>query len=428
MIVNQSLKRDIKRVTEGAGSLMRDVAVNKRPLKMRLWRWITEILQAIIIVGLPFVRIKGESALRFDIPSLRLHVFGCTIWMQEFFLVLVATIFFTLLIVFITLVFGRIWCGWLCPQTVIVDFTPFVDKAKKRGFLYKLMAFSLTLLISIIVAASLIWYFVSPYEFIPDLINGRLGATTWGFWIVLTIIIFLNYVLLRHKWCATVCPYAKLQSVLFDKSTLIIELDPKRADECINCQSCVKVCPTGIDIRKGLDSACINCAECIDACNKIMARFNKTGLIHYAFGSGGEGKVIRQNFFVVGGFVVLFFVFYVYLMLVRSGLDVAVLPHNMEPRITKDERVINAYVLSIKNMLNEPLDLNVIVDRFDETLVQSITEPIHLEPGKMDKFPLFVRVKKTSGMKSRKIKITFTDKSKDIRVTKEANFIIPDEV
>lgn len=407
---------------------MKDFVVNKKPMKMQSLRWATEILQAIIIIGLPFVRIKGDSALRFDIPSLRLHVFGCTIWMQEFFIVLVATIFFTLVIVFITLVFGRIWCGWLCPQTVLVDFTPFMDKAKKREGLYKLMAFSLTFLISIIVAASLIWYFVSPYEFIPDLINGHLGITTWGFWIVLTIIIFLNYTLLRHKWCATVCPYAKLQSVLFDKSTLIIELDPKRSEECINCLSCVRVCPTGIDIRKGLDAACINCAECIDACNSVMSRFNKRGLIHYAFGTGGEGKVLRQNFFVVGGFVVLFLVFYVYLTLTRTGLDVAVLPHNMEPRITKDERVINAYVLSVKNMRNEPLDLNVIVDRFDDTLVQSITEPIHLEPGKMDKFPLFVRVNKASGMKSRKIKITFADKTKHIQIIKETNFVIPDEV
>lgn len=407
---------------------MKDFVVNKKPMKMRSLRWVTEILQAIIIIGLPFVKIKGESALRFDIPSLRLHVFGCTIWMQEFFIVLVATIFFTLLIVFITLVFGRIWCGWLCPQTVIVDFTPFVDRARGKGSLYKLMAVSLTFLISIVVAASLIWYFVSPYEFIPDLMHEKLGATTWGFWIVLTIIIFLNYALLRHKWCATVCPYAKLQSVMFDKSTLIIELDPKRSEECINCLSCVRVCPTGIDIRKGLDAACINCAECVDACNKVMSRFNKSGLIHYAFGSGGEGRILRQNFFVVGGFVLLFLSFYAYLMIVRTGLDVAVLPHSMEPRITKDGRIINAYVLSIKNMRNEAVDLNVAVDRFDESLVQSMTEQIHLESGKMDRFPLFLKVNKTAGLKSRKIKITLTDKSKDIHVTKEANFVIPDEV
>lgn len=407
---------------------VKDFAVNKKPMNMRPLRWVTEIFQASVIIGLPFLKINGESALRFDIPSLRLHAFGSTIWMQEFFIVLVALIFFTLLLVFITLVFGRIWCGWLCPQTVIVDFTSFVDKAKERGFMYKFIAFSLTFLISIIVAVSLIWYFVSPYEFIPDLVNGKLGATTWGFWIVMTIVIFLNYALLRHKWCATVCPYAKLQSVMFDKSTLIIELDSKRSDECINCLSCVMVCPTGIDIRKGLDAACINCAECIDVCNKVMSRSNKRGLIHYAFGSAGEGKIFRQNFFIVGGFVILFLAFYVYMMIIRTGLDFVVLPHSMEPMITRDERIINAYVLSVKNMRNESVDLHVAVDEFDESLVQSITKPIYLEPGKMDRLPLFVKINKTAGLKSKKIKITLTDKSRDINMTKEVNFVIPDEV
>ena len=176
----------------------------KKPIKIRSLRRIAEILQALLIIGLPFVKIGGQSALRFDIPTLRLHVFGYSIWMQEFFIVLIATIFLTFLIVFVTLVFGRIWCGWLCPQTVLIDFTPFMDKAKPKGLVYKLVSYLLTFCVSVIVAASLIWYFVSPYEFIPELIKGNLGATTWGFWIVLTIIIILNYAFLMHKWCANV--------------------------------------------------------------------------------------------------------------------------------------------------------------------------------------------------------------------------------
>ncbi len=399
-------------------------------MTMRAWRWIVEILQAALILGLPFLRIKGESALRFDIPSLRLHVFGCTLWMQEFFIVLAATIFFTLLIVFVTLVFGRIWCGWLCPQTVLVDFTPFVDKAREKGIAYKITAYALTFLVSILVAASLIWYFVSPYEFIPDFLNGNLSSVTWGFWIVLTIVMLLNYAFLRHKWCATICPYAKLQGVMFDKDTLIIEMDPQREQECIECKSCVRNCPVEIDIRKGLNAACINCAECIDACSKIMTKFNKEGLIHYSYGHGGEGRIIRQNIFIVGAFTVLFLFFSAYLMFARTGVDFTVLPHNMEPRITKDGSVLNGYVLSVKNMLNNQVDLQVTLEGLDKDAIQSVTEPVHLDAGKMDKFPLFVRSKKTEGLKGiKKFKITLTDKNnKDISVTQEANFTIPDEV
>ncbi len=397
---------------------------------MRPFRWVTEILQALLILGLPFIRIHGESALRFDLTTVRLHIFGSTLWLNEFFLVLVATIFLTLLIVLVTVVFGRVWCGWLCPQTVLIDFTPFMDRAKKRSVVYKAGATAATLTISILVAASLIWYFISPYEFIPSLAKGTLGSTAWGFWIALAVIVFLDYAVLRHKWCATVCPYAKIQSVLFDRNTLIIELDPKRAGECIDCMSCVRVCPTGIDIRHGLDAACINCAECIDACSAVMARKNKPGLIRYAFGPGGGGKLLRQNVYIAGGFFLLFAVLFLYLTATRTGLDVSVLPHMMEPRITKDGRVINAYVLSIDNMREEPVDLAVTVQKFDPTLVQSITEPIHLAPEQHDRFPLFVRITKPAGSTAgtRLITLSLDDRVHNIHIEKEANFTIPNEL
>jgi cytochrome c oxidase accessory protein FixG len=408
---------------------MKGCAVNKRPLKIRSLRWAAEILQAVVIIGLPFLKIRGESALRFDIPSLRLHVFGHTIWMQEFFIVLATVIFFALLFVFITLVFGRIWCGWLCPQTVLTDFTPFVDRAGKKGFMYKFMAFSLTFLLSIVVAATSIWYFVSPYEFIPDFINGNLGSTTWGFWIVMTVIIFLNYAFLRHKWCATVCPYAKLQGALFDNSTLIIELDPKRACECINCRKCEKVCPTGINIRDGLSAACIYCAECLDACNEAMSQQGKNGLIRYAFGAAGEGRIFRQNFFTVGAFVLVFFVFSAYLMLARTGIDFAVLMHSMEPRIIGDGSIINAYVLSVKNMRSEPVDLQVSVERLNNKVWQSINEPIYLEAGETEKMPLFVGINERSDIKGMgRIKIRLKDEGKNINLAREANFRVPDDL
>ncbi len=401
----------------------------RRAATMRFYRRVVETLQALLILGLPFLKIGGESALRFDIPTLRLHIFGCNLWMQEFFIVLAAVIFFTLLIVFVTLVFGRIWCGWLCPQTVIVDFTSFMDRARNKSLLHKLFPLTLTFAVSAIVAANLIWYFISPYEFIPSLFHGILGSTTWGFWVVMTSVLFLNFAFLRQKWCATACPYAKVQSVLFDKSTLIIELDPKRATECINCSRCLRVCPTGVDVRKGLDAACINCAECLDACSGVMARLNKRGLIHYAFGHGGEGRVLRQSFFVVGTFLLLFFCLTAYQLSERTGVTLTVLPHTMEARLTKDGRIINAYVLSVKNMLNEPVDLKVSVDKFDDSLVQSLNEPVHLDAGKMDKIPLFVRAGRSVAVKkNQKLKINLDGLSGKLHLSEEVNFIIPDEI
>ncbi|MFO0754399.1 MAG: 4Fe-4S dicluster domain-containing protein [Thermodesulfovibrionales bacterium] len=396
---------------------------------MRSRRRIAAVLQAVIMGGLPFLKIHGESALRFDVPTLRLHVFGCTLWMQEFFLVLIALLFLTLLALFVTLVFGRVWCGWLCPQTVLSDFTPFIDRSRGKGPVFTAAAYAATFLLSAVVAASLLGYFVSPYEFLPALFRGDLGAATRGCWIVMTLGIFLNYAFLRHKWCATACPYAKLQSVLFDKSTLIIELDPKRAAECIDCRRCEQVCPTGVRIRRGMDAACINCAECIDACNGVMGRFNRKGLIRYAFGSGGEGKVLRRNFFALGGLVLLFFGLFLYFVLARTGVEVMVLPHTMGPRLTREGKIVNAYVLALKNMQDRPVELTVTVERFDDSLVQSLTVPVRLGAGSADKVPLFVRVEKRAGMRgAKRMIITLDDVSGKIHIVKEANFVIPDEL
>jgi len=348
--------------------------------------------------------------------------------MQELFIVLVATLFLALLFILITLVFGRIWCGWLCPQTVLVDFTSVVDRAKITGSLRNLLVFLLTFLLSVIVAASLIWYFVSPYEFIHDLMAGTLGTATWGFWIAFAVILFLNFTFLRHSWCKTVCPYSMLQGVLFDKNTLIIELDPARSSECINCSRCLKVCPTEIDIRKGFGSACINCAECIDACSTVMAKFNKKGLIRYAFGTANEGRVARQSFFIIGAFTVLLLVSLIYLMMARTGVEVALLPHTMEARQTKDKLIINAYVVSVINMLDAPIDLNVTVDAGGTSLVQSLMEPVHVGPGDKNKFPLFVKIQKTPGMKTMKLRVKLIDQRKKIHINKEANFVIPNEL
>ena len=256
--------------------------------EIQFWRWIVKSLQAIVIIGLPFLKIKGESALRFDIPELRLHFFGDSLWMGDFFILLIAIIFLTFLIMLMTLLFGRIWCGWLCPQTVIGEFTGFMDRAGDKGSLYKLFSYSVIFLISATVAANLIWYFVSPYEFIPDVISGDIGDITRGFWIVLTATIFLNFVFMRRKFCKSACSYSMLQSVMYDDKTLTIAFDQRRKKECINCMSCVKVCPTGIDIREGINAACVNCAKCVDECTEMMTKKGRNTLVGYFWGLPGE--------------------------------------------------------------------------------------------------------------------------------------------
>lgn len=394
------------------------------------WRRFAGIVQAVIIIGLPFLKINGESALRFDIPTLRLHFFGTSIWMDEFFIVLIGIIFLTFFFIFITLMFGRVWCGWLCPQTVITDLTRFRDKMRAKGFLYKAGAVLLILLISALVAANLIWYFVSPYEFIPQVMEGRLGNVTIGFWIVLTGIMFLNFLLLRQRFCATVCPYAKLQSVIFDNKTLVISFDPGRKEECMNCMACVRSCPVGIDIREGLSPACISCAECVDTCARMMQRREKKSLIGYFFGiPGGTGGLLRQNVVMLGSITAVCLVFFVYLLMTRIAVDMTVLPnYSFPPRATADGNVVNSYILSLKNRGRSDVELSIEAKPAIGS-AEIFPERVNVGPGEMKKTAVYVTVRNSGKSDLLKdIEISIASEGPDkVRVTKRVHFMYPEE-
>lgn len=398
--------------------------------KIRPWRRFGEFSQAAVIMGLPFLEIRGESALRFDVPLLRLHFFGISLWMEEFFIVLVALIFLSLLVILITLLLGRVWCGWLCPQTVIADFTAFVERAKGKGPLSRLSAYAAVLAVSAVVAANLIWYFVSPYEFIPRLFQGALDNILWGFWTVLTGILFLNFILLRQKFCATVCPYAKLQSTLFDNKTLVVAFDPRRKEECIDCMACVKTCPVGIDIRKGLDMACIHCAECIDRCAGVMAPGRKKSLIGYFFGPPGEGgRIVRQNVVLTGMVTAAFFLFFLFLLSVRVPLDMTVLPnYSFQPKINSRGTVINSYIISVKNRGRTDAELRTVAKGIEGIISIVPDRVMNIEAGGMKKFTVYISVEGLENKTAlQEIEIIIESVKKEtVRAAGKANFIVPE--
>ncbi len=329
----------------------------------RFWRRMAGAAEAVLLLGLPFLRIRGESALRFDVPSLRLHFFGMRIWMDEFLLVLAATLFLVALFLLVTLLFGRVWCGWLCPQTVLCDFTAIIDRTRKMSFPGRVPAYLFTLLLSAVVGASIVWYFVSPYTFIPELVSGSLGPVPFWSWIVLSSLALANFSLLRRSWCVGACPYAKLQGALFDSHTLVIAYDSRRNVECMDCRACAQTCPAGIDIRNGLNVACISCAACVDACAERMGRRSRTTLIDYCFGApGAERKLMRQNAVLAGSATLLACAFLLMLVFSRKPADMMILPrHGILPQTSPSGDLINAYTISISNRGDTPLAFSLSV-------------------------------------------------------------------
>ena len=246
--------------------------------------------QAAVFLGLPFVTLRGESALRFDVDSLKLHVLGATLWMDEFFVVLLASLAVAFVFLLVTFVWGRVWCGWSCPQTILGDLTQALasERARKKRRPARLaLAWGTVALVSVVFSAATLLYFVPPAQFFHDLVALDLGPVVGGSWAVLAVTLFLDLGFVRGRFCATTCPYAKLQGVLFDRATLVVAYDERRDAECIDCKACVRVCPTGIDIRDGLQAECIACAQCVDACAPILAKFGKPTLVDYFFGAPG---------------------------------------------------------------------------------------------------------------------------------------------
>jgi polyferredoxin len=390
--------------------------------KYHITRRLSGAVLITILIGLPFLRVHGESAFRFDIPSLRLLFFGTGIWMADFFIILVAVIFLTFLTLFTTTVLGRVWCGWLCPQTVLVDATQFMETSRTASLA--------GLVLCAVIALSLIGYFVSPYD-LPALFRAggtpaRIVAVSW---VALAVILFLDLVALRRRFCSTVCPYAKLQGVLFDDRTLVVAFDARRSEECMQCAACVKACPMGIDIRKGLQSACIHCAECVDACAARMEPKNRKSLVNYAFGlPGGRGSGVRMNPVITGSATVITFVFLLYLSASRLPFDMNVhLSYADRPAMQQEGSVTNSYVLSLRNMTESDLELDMSA--------ASPVGAVHVEPDtillrrgpNITKVPVLVTLNDTSGPRQGPVKITVTLRSQQDNktLTKPIYFMMP---
>jgi polyferredoxin len=356
---------------------------------IRPYRRAVHVLLLLVFVGLPFLRVGGESALRFDVPTLRLHLFGAALFINELFLVLAAVLGLTFLLLWVTVVYGRIWCGWLCPQTLLTDLTTRRGRAglpTRPGPATHLFMAALSLL----VGAATVWYFVPPAAFVRGLADGTLHPVAAGSWTALSLLTWLNILLVRERFCTAVCPYAKLQGVLFDRSTLVIAHDPGRAGECIDCTACLKACPVGIDIRAGLQVACVSCAACVDACARVLGRRGRPSLNGYFFGApGGRSRPLRPASLALGAAAALFLALTLALALRREPLDVTVLPNPSLPaRLDREGRVVTSYFLAIENRGPRALALTVAANH-PAGPARVTPAAVEIAPGEHKRIPVY---------------------------------------
>lgn len=348
------------------------------------------LLGLFLFFGLPFLFLGGESAIRFDLAALRLHWFGTTLWVQDFYPVLLGTLFLTFLLCLGTMLFGRIWCGWLCPQTILCDVTGPTEKP--ATWQHQILSHIGIGLLSLILGSCVIWYFVPPREFLQSFLTGNPSPVLGWSVIVLTSLFFFDLVILRRTFCSSICPYARLQSVLFDEATLTIAFDQTRKPDCIDCEACVRHCPVKIDIRSGGSSACIHCAECIDQCSAALSKTGKPPLIDYAWGApGGRRRFLRPGTALFGAFSLLSLA----LLLISSAglgpMEMMLLPNpRFSPRRDAAGNVVQSSLLSIQNKAGSDLSLELKPSETNPEVKISPKEISLNRNETMKKVPLFI--------------------------------------
>lgn len=312
----------------------------------------------LVFFGLPFVKVDGHPLFLMNILQRKFILFGQIFWPQDFFIFAIGMIVFVVFVALFTVVFGRVFCGWACPQTIfmemlfrnieyLTDGNAAAQKLLKNSpwdtnkIIRRVSKWVLFWLLSFLIANTFLAYIIGIDELqklVMEPLSNNIG--TFISLCVFTTVFFFVYLWMREQICTVICPYGRMQGVLLDRDSVIVAYDYKRGEErgkyhkneertigdCIDCAQCVKVCPTGIDIRNGTQLECINCTACIDACNRMMEAVNlPTGLIRYASENNiAEKKPWRFTWRMKAYSVVMCLLIGVLVWLLGSRTDVGV--------------------------------------------------------------------------------------------------------
>lgn len=397
------------------------------------WRWLFVWITQIVFYGLCWLPWNGRQAILFDLAERKFYIFGWVFWPQDVFYLAVLLIICAYSLFLFTAVAGRLWCGYACPQTVYTEIFIWVekviegDRARRmkldsgppslRKFITKGSKFLAWALISLWTGLTFVGYFTPIASLLDDLLH--FSVSGWSlFWILFYGgFTYLMAGVMREQVCKYMCPYARFQGVMFDPDTLVITYDQVRGEprgahrrgagspslgDCVDCGICVQVCPTGIDIRKGLQYECIGCAACIDACDQVMDKVGSPrGLIRYSTENAIQKKwsgsdilrhLLRPRILIYAGILLAICVAFAWGLATRQTVRMDVIKdRSVLSREVEGGLLENVYVLKIINAAEEAKTLELGVSGLKDVTLDGAHQ-ISIRPAENKTITVRVRI------------------------------------
>ncbi len=378
----------------------------------------------------PFIRIEGKPLFLLDILERKYILFGVQFWPQDFFIFVVGMLAFIVFIALFTVIFGRVFCGWICPQTIFMEMVfrkieywiegdtaqqkalnklPWnAEKLRKKG-----IKLTLFLLFSFIVGNTFLSYIIGTdhlWMIIHEPLQNHIGGFT--LMLIFTGVFMFVYTWFREQVCLVVCPYGRMQGVLLDQKSIVVTYDHVRGEprhkahkgerkgegDCIDCSECVRVCPTGIDIRNGTQLECVNCTACIDACNHIMESVQlPKGLIRYDSEEGiSSQKPWKVTPRVIGYSIILLLIvgLEITLLATRSDIGMSVIrARGSLFQIDKDGHITNLYNIKFINKTSKEIPIELRLKDHEGMIRWIGKESVQLSPEETKDEEFFLAVK-----------------------------------
>ena len=392
------------------------------------------------LLAAPFIKINGNQFLLFNILERRFNIFGFPFWPQDFYLFVISMLIGVIFITLFTVGFGRVFCGWICPQTIFLEMVfrrieYWIDGDRNKQMRLdrqkwdaekirkRLLKWFIFLIISFVIANVFLAYLIGGDKLLKYITEGPAEHTgTFIPLLIFTAVFYFVFAWFREQVCIIACPYGRLQGVLLDNKSIVVAYDYKRGEaengrkkfrknedrqalghgDCIDCMQCVNVCPTGIDIRNGTQLECVNCTACIDECDHIMESINlPKGLIRFASEDNIEKKEPFKLTARMKGYIAVLAILIgvlVGMLLLRSDVEARILRLPGQLYEHKDNGIIsNVYTFKLVNKTSREIeDLSFKLRGWDGTInVVSTSDTFIVEPQGIAEGTLFIELKQS---------------------------------